>query len=424
MRGTWLRRLPLRQRSRWTLSAKRARAHAVVLATLGWLVAVGAVAVPGPFLPTGQAKWTDFVHFYTLGNIARTGPIELLYDEVGQYARQVALLPEYPTYFYRPDTYPPLLATAFGPLSRLPYRTSGLVWGAVTMAAYLTCVLLIARRAGPASSLHDRRFVLAGVLAFPPVWLLFIHGQTTIFPFLSFALAWVALEQKRPFLAGLAIGLISLKPQLGIAIAVVAVLSGEWRIVAGALTSVAIQVAATVWLFGTSIVWSYVATCIEVFQTAHVGELKPHLQHSLRVLTSLAPAPVAPMLLVLGSIVVLWAVWRVWQSTEDPRVRMGVVVIGSVLVNPHLYVYDATLFVLAGLWLGLVIGDEPWFWRRCYWLAVALLIPTARLIKVQLSVLLTLELLYQLYRRRAALGDPARRAGGASVPLGRSADLR
>jgi hypothetical protein len=388
---------------------------------LGWLVAVGAVAVPGPFLPTGQAKWTDFVHFYTLGNIARTGPIELLYDEVGQYARQVTLLPEYATAFYRPDTYPPLLATAFAPLSRLPYETSGLVWGATTLAAYLTCVLLIARRAGPASPLRDRRFVLAGGLAFPPVWLLFIHGQTTIFPFVSFALAWAALERRRPFLAGLAIGCIALKPQLGVAIAVVAVLSGEWRIVAGAVTSVVLQAAATVWLFGTSIVWTYVATCIEVFQTAHVGEVKPHIQHSLRVLTSLAPGPVAPVLLVLGSIVVLWAVWRVWQSTTDPRVRMGVVVIGSVLVNPHLYVYDATLLVLAGLWLGLVIGDESWFWRRSYWLTVALLIPTAKFVPVQLSVLLMIELLYQLYRRRASLGERARWAVATSGPRAESA---
>ena len=135
----------------------------------------------------------------------------------------------------------------------------------------------------------------------------------------------------------------------------------------------------------------------------------------------LAPGPVAPVLLVLGSIVVLWAVWRVWQSTTDPRVRMGVVVIGSVLVNPHLYVYDATLLVLAGLWLGLVIEDESWFWRRSYWLTVALLIPTAKFVPVQLSVLLMIELLYQLYRRRASLGERARWAVATSGPRAESA---
>ena len=398
----------LRQQSRWTLSAKRARAHAVLLATIGWIVAVGAVVVPGPFLPTGQAKWTDFVHFYTLGNIARTGPIELLYDEVGQHARQVALLPAYASAFFRADTYPPLVATAFAPLSRLPYVISGLVWGAITLAAYVACVLLITRQASPASPLRDRRFVLAVCLAFPPVWLLFIHGQTTIAPFVSFAFAWAALEQRRPFLAGVAIGFIALKPQLGVVIALVAVLSGEWRIVAGAVTSVVLQVAATVWLFGTSIVWRYVATSIDVLRTAHVEEVKPYLQHSLRVLTTLAPGPVAPVLLALGSIAIVWVVWSVWRSTTDSRVRMGVVVIGSVLVNPHLYVYDATLLVLAGLWLGLVVGNESWFWRRAYWLTVALLIPTAQFAWVQLSVLLMIELLYQLWRRRTALGDGAR----------------
>jgi alpha-1,2-mannosyltransferase len=361
------------------------------------------VAFPGPFLPTGQAKWTDFVHFYTLGNIARIGPIELLYDEVGQHARQVALLPEYANAFFRPDTYPPLVAVAFAPLSRLPYTLAGLVWAAVMLVTYLSCALLIARQAGPASPLRDRRFLVAACLAFPPVWLLFIHGQTTMFPFLTFALAWAALEQRRPFIAGLAMGLLALKPQLGVAIALVALLSREWRMIAGAAASVAMQAAATVWLFGTSIVWTYITTSLDVLRTAHVGEVKPYLQHSLRVLTTLLPDPIGAPLLAIGSVAVIWAVWSVWQSTTDPRVRMGVVVLGSVLVNPHLYVYDATLLVLTGLWIGLVLGDEPWFWRRAYWLTVALLVPTAQFARVQLSVVLMLELLYQLWRRRVAI---------------------
>ena len=82
-----------RKRFGWTIPARKARVHALLLATIAWAIDLGATAMPGAYLPTGQAKWTDFVHFYTLGTIARTGPIGLLYDEVGQHARQAMLLP-------------------------------------------------------------------------------------------------------------------------------------------------------------------------------------------------------------------------------------------------------------------------------------------------------------------------------------------
>lgn len=396
-----------RKRSIWAISAKEARAHAVLLATFAWVVSIVMVALPGTHLVTGQAKWTDFVHFYTLGNIARTGPISLLYDEAGQHARQTALLPAYSDDFFRPDTYPPLLATAFAPLSALPYMPAGLVWGLTTITLYVASVLWVRRRADPDSPLRDRRFVLAGALAFPPIWSLVLHGQTTIFPFLSFLALWIALDRGRPFLGGLAVGTIAMKPQLGVVIALVAILSREWRLVAGAVTSIALQAAVTASLFGSAILWRYVQTSIDVARTAHVGETKPYLQHSLRVITTLAPDRIGPVLLALCSAVVVWAVFQIWQSTTDSRIRVGAVVIGSVLVNPHLYVYDATLLVLAGLWIGDVVGYESWLWQRAYWITAAFLFPIARLVPIQVSVLLMIELLYQVWQRRHLIASNA-----------------
>jgi hypothetical protein len=382
------------------ISAKRSRVHASVLATVAWSVVVVAVTIPGTHLVTGESRWTDYVHFYTLGNIARTGPISLLYDEVGQHQRQVALLPEYADDFFRPDAYPPLLAAAFAPLSALPYALSGLVWGVMTIAALLACVLFISRRAEPHSPQRDRRFVLSAALAFPPVWYLFLHGQTTIYPFLSFAVAWNALERQRPFVAGLAIGTIALKPQLGVVIAVVAVLCREWRLIAGTLTSLAVQAGITAMLFGTAILWQYLGASIEVARTGHLAEVQPHLQHSLKALTTLVPGQAGVFVLVPCTLAVIWLVFSIWRSTTDPRIRMGAVVIGSVLVSPHLYIYDAALLVLAGLWLGEAAGHASWFWQRGYLITLLFLFPTARLIAVQFSVVAVLELLFQVWRHQ------------------------
>jgi hypothetical protein len=388
-----------RRASFFHLRYREARVHAFIMCAGGWLVSLISIALPGVMSITGGPKWPDFIHFYTLGAIARSGPIELLYDERGQHARQVALLPWTTPDFFRPDTYPPLAALLFAPLTSLPFVVAGLVWGLVMLAIFVMCVRAIVKRSGPGSPLQDRRFVMAAALGFPSIWSMVMHGQTTIIVIVAFALAWMALEAESRFAAGLAIGLLALKPQFGVLIALVAIARGEWLLVLGTLTCIAIQTAVTILLFGTGILQRYTETAIAVLQTAHMPEIKPYLQHSLRAITSLLPLTADAILLVVLSGAVAVLVIDVWRRTGSWRMRMGSLVLGSILINPHLYAYDAALLVLAGLWLGEAVGRAEWFWQRAYWLTVAMLFPFALVIKVQISVLLMLELLVQVWMR-------------------------
>ena len=60
-------------RIRWPRSAAHAKKHAVLTAVLLW---IGAVVVtfagPGERSIAGPLKGADFVHFYTLGHLARS----------------------------------------------------------------------------------------------------------------------------------------------------------------------------------------------------------------------------------------------------------------------------------------------------------------------------------------------------------------
>jgi Glycosyltransferase family 87 len=67
----------------------------------------------------------------------------------------------------------------------------------------------------------DGVFVAAAAAAFPPVWSLVLHGQTTVFPLAAFFLGHQALEKRRPFLAGAALGLMAVKPRFGLVLAFV-----------------------------------------------------------------------------------------------------------------------------------------------------------------------------------------------------------
>jgi hypothetical protein len=197
------------------------------------MVSLISIATPGVKSMTGESKWPDFIHFYTLGTIARTGPIELLYDERGQHARQAEILPGTEADFFRPDTYPPLAAMVFAPFTVLPFVPAGAVWGIATLAAFAACVRAIANRSGPDSPLHDRRFVWTATLGFPAVWSLVMHGQSTMLVVLPFTLAWLALDQYRSrFWAGVALGLLALKPQFGVVLAIVVCARREWTMIA------------------------------------------------------------------------------------------------------------------------------------------------------------------------------------------------
>ena len=60
------------------------------------------------------------------------------------------------------------------------------------------------------------------------------HAQLSSLSLLLLSLALVALVRDRRFLAGVVIGLMVFKPQLGVVVALVMILAGEWRVVAGA----------------------------------------------------------------------------------------------------------------------------------------------------------------------------------------------
>ena len=94
---------------------------------------------------------------------------------------------------------------------------------------------------------------------------------------------------------------------------------------------------------------------------------------------------------------------RVWT---DPRVplsmRFGILMLASAVVNPHLMIYDVTVLALAAVLMGGYLntqGGSHWFWQRCYWASVALLLPTARILIIQATPILLGELLLRSARR-------------------------
>jgi hypothetical protein len=389
--------MPTFRRPRWPRSARQAKGHAILVAVIVWIMAT-VVSFTGTSDRgiAGPLKGADFVQFYTLGHLASAHRIREMYDAASFHEAQAEFLPESAREIY-PPVYPPQAAVMFAPMSGLSYQRALFIWNFITIAGYALIVWSAWKVV--ADRLPDRTFVIAAAAAFPPFWILILHGQVTVILLFAFWAGWLALEHHRRWLAGFAFGLLALKPQFGIPLAVVVLASGEWAMLTGAVTSVMAQ-AVVVWMvLGSDAFTTFADSIPTTIAYADLLEAKPFMSHSLRALTRLTPNWIGlPMWAALAAIV-LWFTVRAWKSDAPLRVRLGVVVLAATLVNPHVIIYDLTVLVLPLIWFGSYMQEPARreeagaYWTAVYWLFVLTFMPTAAVIPLQASVFVMVGLL-------------------------------
>lgn len=389
--------MPTFRRPRWPRSARQAKGHAILVAVTVWIMAT-VVSFTGTSDRgiAGPLKGADFVQFYTLGHLASAHRIREMYDAASFHEAQAEFLPESAREIY-PPVYPPQAAVMFAPMSGLSYQRALFIWSFITIAGYALIVWSAWKVV--ADRLPDRTFVIAAAAAFPPFWILILHGQVTVILLFAFWAGWLALEHHRRWLAGFAFGLLALKPQFGIPLAVVVLASGEWAMLTGAVTSVMAQ-AVVVWMvLGSDAFTTFADSIPTTIAYADLLEAKPFMSHSLRALTRLTPNWIGlPMWATLAAIV-LWFTVRAWKSDAPLRVRLGVVVLAATLVNPHVIIYDLTVLVLPLIWFGSYMQEPARreeagaYWTAVYWLFVLTFMPTAAVIPLQASVFVMVGLL-------------------------------
>ena len=387
---------------RWPRSRRNATVHVILFGIFGWITAATVYfAGAGDRTIVGPLKGADFVHFYTLGHLAASGRIAPIYDMKALHEAQVDLVPASESTLY-PTVYPPQAAMIFAPFSGWSYRSALLLWSMVTLALYAVIVWSTWRRV--AVHRADSTLVLAAAAAFPPFFSLILYGQISIVILAAFWLGWLALERGRPYLAGAAFGIVAIKPQFGLPLAVIVLACGEWRMLVGAVGSVTAQAAAVWLMLGSAVFTSFAASVPFTLRHADWLQSKPYMSHSIRTVTRLLPNWAGLPLWAALVAVVLWYTVKIWKGPAPLRLRLGVLILASVLVNPHLIVYDLVLLVLQLIWFAgylLERGREAQaaaFGRTVYWLFPALIVPTAPIIGIQVSVLLMTGLLVFMVR--------------------------
>jgi len=382
------------------LTAKRVRIHGLLLAVCLWTIYAVDISTPGLRDRYGLVKGTDFLHFYTLGSLALRGRGDLLYDMQAQAVVVRERIPEAAEVFYLP-LYGPQVSLFFAPLALLPYGWALTAWLFFNIVIYALCCYAIWKRCANLQSYGWTVLILA--MAFPGFFHLILWGQTSGLALLCFTLGFLAINSERHFLAGLAIGSLIFKPQLALAAAAIFLFSGEWRTVLGAISAAAAQLALAWAHYGTSVMLSYLQALSRIPKVAPLLEPRLYQTHSLRSFWSLLlPWPcVAFAFYVICAIAVLVFAIQCWRSRAPLNLRYSVLLLATVLVAPHLTVYDlvilAPAFLLLGDW-SLQTPPHPLAQSVQALLYISyplfLLGPVSRFTHVQLSVLVMAALVW------------------------------
>jgi alpha-1,2-mannosyltransferase len=351
----------------------------------------------------GLVKGTDFLHFYTLGNLALRDRGDSLYDMWAQAELAKELVPQAADRLYV-SLYGPQVSLFFAPFARLPYGLALTAWLSVNVLIYAFCCYAVWKGCPNLQAYRGTTLVLA--IAFPGFFHLLAWGQTSGLALLCFTLAYLGLRRDQRLLAGLAIGSLAFKPQLGVAAAVVFVFAREWNLIAGALVATLVQLAAAWMHYGNSVIEAYWHALIRVEDTLPLLEPRLYQTHSLRSFWSLlVPWPrVAFALYVVSTLAILALAVRCWRNKASVDVRWAALLLATVLVSPHLTVYDlvilAPAFLLLGDW---VVADDQRFaplvallLYLCY--PFFLLGALARITHLQLSVIAMTLLLWITWR--------------------------
>jgi hypothetical protein len=399
------------------LTGKRLCAHGLILLCSLWSVYAWDISGHGLIDRAGNLKGTDFLHFYTLGSLALVHRGGDLYDMEAQRQLAAQRVPAAADIHYLP-LYPPQVSIFFAPFAQFSYLWALTFWLAVSSLIYGFSCYGIWSTCGNLRNRGPTIFVLA--LAYPAFWHLVAWGQTSALALACFTLAFFALRAQREFVAGLAFGCLIFKPQLGLVAAVVFVVSLNWRVIAGALISASSELMAAWVYYGIGPLRDWIRALLHLPERLPLLEPRPYQTHSLQSFwTMLVPWPrLAIVLYVISAVVAIRLTVGCWRGRRPLSLplRYSALLLATVLVAPHLTVYDlvilAPAFLLLSDWCIEHSAEiASTLLKLLLYLAYALPLigPLARWTHLQLSVVVMITILFVVFElgERSRLASPA-----------------
>jgi len=341
----------------------------------------------------GKPFGSDFITFWAASLAALEGHAPHAYNIARLFHYEQIAVPASQKVFgwY----YPPSFYLIVLPLALLPYVAAYWVWTLATLGCYVAAVRRVVQ--GSAAM-----WLLAG---FSAVWINFMHGQNG---FLTAALAGAGTLclRKRPYLAGVFIGLLAIKPHLALLFPVALVAIGAWRTLATAAATAFALTAAGTAVLGRATLAAWVNGLGEARHFLENGGLPwqkmPTVFASCRLLGM--PVALAYGLQMAVAVIATLAVWHVWRRCSDWELRGAALMSATFLISPYVFDYDLAWLAFPIAWLALKGMRGGWLGREreiltAAWIVPFLMAPIASTISLQIGPLILIALLWIVVRR-------------------------
>ncbi len=242
-------------------------------------------------------------------------------------------------------TYPPGLTVLIAPLGALTFIEAWVLFTVLSLGAIILAVRPYCSGMVPP--------LLCFALA--PAWIPTLYiGQTTALWSATLLAALWALRGGRPVLAGVLIGLLTLKPQLGLLIPVALIAAGAWRTI-GAATVTTVLVAAVPSFYTGVEIWPALFEAGRL-HADRIALSIPNLSAMCSPLSALIGLGIAPEVaaflqagLSLGAAIAVWIAWR--RSAVSPDLKAAVLMAAILLSTPYLWFYETAMLPLVALFL-------------------------------------------------------------------------
>ena len=193
-----------------------------------------------PWLPAQKridhrSMGLDFVAFYTAGTFAREGRAGELYNlpVVKSFQQQLAGQNNLDLKNTAPWWNPPVFAWVLAPLSLMSFSSAYWTWLGINTACLAGAIYLLIKLLPVAIPWQYRALIpLLTCVSMPTIQTLG-HAQNSTISLLLVVGALTLARKNWPVIAGALIGLLSYKPQIAGAIAIVFALSVNWRVLLG-----------------------------------------------------------------------------------------------------------------------------------------------------------------------------------------------
>jgi hypothetical protein len=316
------------------------------------------------FFPSGRAERMDFRQLYAGGYLARTDPANL-YDYGRQKEVQDAFVSQAAGVL--PFIRPAYEAWLVAPLTHLPYRIAYFSFLCINLLLLLACFFV-------GRDIFSRKGIIAQprpglqLFAFFPVTVAMLQGQDSILFLLGLCFTYRFLKSGRGFLAGAILGLLLLKPQVALPLALFLIVRYGFSLFAGFAVGGSIVFAASVvlvtWQGFLALVRVLLLTgSVSVSQNIPTGSFGvfPFIMPNIRGLISGLTAWFLPgrivfaLTIALTTCLVLWAIRTLRGTGFDFDAAFSLSTTCAVLVSYYLHIHDLTVMQVP---LGLLAGTK------------------------------------------------------------------